>query len=630
MVTRRQVLLMGAAGGAAALVPVGWGAARDLTPRLDATAIPKYVTRLPVPGVMPALRTDGEADEYAVALRQFRQQVLPAPLPTTQVWGFGSAAHPGTFHYPARTVEARVDRPVRVTWLNELVDGDGRYLPHLLPVDPTVHWADPAGAGHAGTPSRYAGPVPMVVHLHGGHNREEADGYPDAWYLPTARDLPTAYARVGRSYAEFEARSVEAGGARWSPGAAQFEYGNDQRATALWYHDHCLGLTRLSVYAGAAGFYLLRGGDSDLPSGVLPGPADPGTDLGGGPYEIVLLIQDRSFRADGQLYYPDGLSGATGGVPRWQPSFFGDTIVVNGATWPVLSVQRRRYRFRLLNGCNSRFLRVSVVTDPAVRPARPVLPIWQVGSDGGFLPEPVELGAVPLSIGARVDVVVDFSEVPPGTELYLVNEGPDGSQAHGDNPVEADPHTTGQVLKFVVTERTGPDRSVPPDQLRLPAPPRLGAADRVRRLALLHARSGDHGGGGFQPLLGVVDERGRGVPLTWDEPVTEQVELGATEIWELHNFTGETHPVHLHQVQFEVVGRGRSRIRPPGPTERGLHDTVPVFPGTVTQIKARFDLPGRYAWHCHILEHEDNEMMRPYVVLPAGAVEAGGGGGDRP
>ncbi|MFI9526849.1 multicopper oxidase family protein [Micromonospora rosaria] len=647
--TRRRLLLAGAAGSAAALVPAEWAVARSLAPPGPATApaavpllaagaVPKYVTPLAVPQVMPPVATGAGGDEYTIGLRQIRQQVLPASLPATAVWAFGSAAHPGTFRWPAPTVEARVDRPVRITWRNQLVDADGRHLPHLLPVDPTLHWANPAGGTEGrdsrsaarATPQGYAGPVPIVVHLHGGHNREEFDGYPDAWYLPDARDIPAGYARIGTSYQEFEARFTErAGGARWSPGAARFEYGNDQRATALWYHDHCLGLTRLSIYAGAAGFYLLRGGDADLPPGVLPGSVpDPDDPAGARPHEIPLLIQDRSFRADGHLHYPyagpEGAGGSRDGTSAGgHPMVFGDTMVVNGATWPVLPVQRRRYRFRLLNGCNSRFLLVSIAAHPTARPARPVLPFWQVGSDGGFLPAPVEQGRLPLTIGSRVDVVVDFSDLPVGTELYLVNEGPDGPAGHsGQEPPVADPRTTGQILKFVVVERTGPDRSVPPEQVTLPAPPRLGPADRVRRLSLQHAGTAGHSG----PLLGVVDERGRGVPLPWDAPVTEVVGLGTTEVWELHNFTGETHPIHLHQVQFEVVGRGRSHNQPPGPAERGLHDTVAVFPGSVTRIKARFDLPGRYAWHCHILEHEDDEMMRPYVVVPAGAPQTGGGG----
>ncbi|WP_405095332.1 multicopper oxidase family protein [Micromonospora sp. NBC_01412] len=651
MVSRRGLLIAGAAGGAAALTPAGWAVAGSRpAPPLDPRGIPKYVTPLPVPRTMPRDLGGPDADEYAVAVRQFRQQVLPRSLPPTTVWGFGSAAHPGSFRYPGPTIEARAGRPVRVTWLNQLLDRRGRHLPHLLPVDPTLHWANPAGGDegrdHAGhfrrTPGPYLGPVPIVVHLHGGHNRQECDGHPEAWYLPSCRDLPSGYARYGSSYREFGDRYADYRGTRWSPGAATVEYANDQRATALWYHDHALGLTRLTMYAGPIGLYLLRGGDADLPPGVLPGaatgqPIGPAGGSARGHHEIPLVIQDRSFTADGSLHYPasraefDGRPGRyapeTDVPPMWHPAVFADTIVVNGRTWPVLEVERRRYRFRLLNGCNSRFLLLSVAAHPTVRPARPAVPFWQIGSDGGFLPAPVRLGKLPLGGGSRVDAVVDFSDVPAGTELYLVNEGPDGLPGRPEADFEpADPDTTGQVLKLVVTEATGPDRSVPPDQLDLPSSRPLGPAERVRRLSLNETMSTSPGAGPVAALLGTVDRDGRAVPLRWNAPVTETPRLYGTEVWEFHNFTPAAHPIHLHQVQFELVGRGPTGQQPPGPAERGWLDTVAVFPGEVTRIKARFDLPGRFAWHCHLLEHEDNEMMRPYDVVPSGGAPTGDGG----
>ncbi|MFJ5602073.1 multicopper oxidase domain-containing protein [Micromonospora parva] len=206
-----------------------------------------------------------------------------------------------------------------------------------------------------------------------------------------------------------------------------------------------------------------------------------------------------------------------------------------------------------------------------------------------------------------------------------MNEGPDGMYAGGRPGVDfppADPQTTGQVLRFVVTDAAGADPSVRPEQLRLPAHPRLGAAQRVRQLSLNERGSG----GSMVMLLGVLDERGRGLPLRWSDPVTEQPTLGDTEVWEVRNFTRHVHPVHLHQVQFELLGRGHSGRAQPGPADRGLMDTVLAYPWEVTRIKAHFDLPGRYAWHCHLLEHEDNEMMRPLNVLPRGGAEAGDGG----
>ncbi|MFC8299466.1 multicopper oxidase family protein [Micromonospora orduensis] len=633
MVSRRRLLAAGAAGGAVVLVPAGWtasGRALAAGP-LDAGDIPKYVAPLWIPPAMPPVATDPERDTYVIAVRQFRQQILPPSWPRTTVWGYGSTAHPGSFGYPSPTIMARVGRPVRVTWVNQLVDDRGDHLPHLLPVDPTLHWANPPG-GRAGRdrhgrrdgdPRGYRGPVPQVVHLHGGHSTQESDGHAEAWYLPVTRDLPPGFAVAGSAYREFRSRFAETSGLRWAPGSATFEYANDQRPCTLWYHDHTLGLTRENVYAGPAGFYLLGGGD-DLPDGVLPGPA-PALDEPSGArhHDIPLLIQDRSFNADGSLRYPGGHS-SHGDDPRWTSQFSGSTIVVNGRTWPTLTVQPRRYRFRLLNGCNSRFLMLSVVANATARPARAVLPIWQIGGDGGFLPEPVPHERVILGPAQRVDAVVDFTDVPAGTELYLVNEGPDWAYRGGRPGVDfppADPRTTGQVLRFVVTEAAGVDTSVPPEQLRLPSHPPLGPAERVRRLSLNERMSGGSGA----MLLGVLDERGRGLPLRWSDPATEQPTLGATEVWELRNFTRHVHPVHLHQVQFELLGRGRSGRSLPGPGDRGRIDTVLAYPWEVTRIKARFDLPGRYAWHCHLLEHEDNEMMRPLTVLPHGGAAAGDG-----
>jgi bilirubin oxidase len=591
------------------------------------------VTPLVIPPVMPpAAKDDGygpRVDRYRIGIRQFAQQILPPGLPRTRVWGYGSLKQRNTFNFPAFTIEAKVDRPVRVTWVNDLTDGNGNYLPHLLPVDPTLHWANPPG-GVSGrdsrptfttTPGPYRGPVPIVTHLHGGHTTEESDGYAEAWYLPDAKDIPEGFATVGSFYDEFRTKFAELHGVRWKPGTATFQYANDQRATTEWYHDHALGITRLNVYAGLAGFYLLRGGKSDLPKGVLPGPAPalgdrPGTRY----YEIPIAVQDRSFNADGSLFYPDSrafFDDASPYIPDgpfppiWNPEFIANAIVVNGNTWPVLEVEPRRYRLRLLNGCNSRFLILNIVSDPlAPRPAPVALPLWQIGNDGGFLPAPVELRQLLMANAERADVIVDFTGLREGTELYLINEGPDGPFTGGDF-VPADPATTGQVMKFVVGQLTGKDKSVPPDQLKLPFVKPLGPPSVTRRLSLNEMLEDDKP---VELLLGTVDGAGDPVPLAWEDPITENPALNATEIWEFQNFTADAHPIHIHEVQFEVVGRGADGNQPPEPWELGTKDTVIAYPGQLTRVKARFDLPGRYVWHCHILEHEDNEMMRPYQV----------------
>jgi bilirubin oxidase len=330
--------------------------------------------------------------------------------------------------------------------------------------------------------------------------------------------------------------------------------------------------------------------------------------------------------------------------PIWNPEFFGNTMVVNGRTWPYLDVEKRRYRLRLLNGCDSRFLILRMSNG---------LPFWQIGADGGFLPAPVQLGQLLIAPAERADVIVDFSNVPAGTEIILENIGPDepfGGGVPGVDFVSADPGTTGKVMKFRVRNRTGFDFSRPPAQLRLPAFARLGAETNTRRLSLnedmsmtvcaeedgggnIVAASCATGGEPFGPTsarLGTLGADGIPVPNAWMDAVSENPILGSTEIWEIYNFTADAHPIHIHQVQFEVVNRQQLATdaegvatapatlvgEPIGPEawERGTKDTVIVYPGALTRVKAKFDLAGLFVWHCHILSHEDNEMMRPFEV----------------
>ncbi|HET7767654.1 MAG TPA: multicopper oxidase [Chloroflexota bacterium] len=635
-----------AAGAAAALAPgAAWAGTARMARRaarralaggsLDPTAIPKFVSRLVVPPAMPPAGTaaaPADVDYYEIAMRQLRQQVLPAPFPQTTVWGYGSVRHPDSFHAPSFTIEARHRRPVRVRWLNELLDGAGGFLPHLLPVDPTLHWANPPGgldgrdgeAAPAPGPARYTGPVPIVTHVHGIHATQESDGHPEAWYLPAARNIPARYATTGTYFDAYRQSSPL--GEQWGPGAAVFEYPNDQAAATLWYHDHALGITRLNVYAGPAGFYLLRGGEQDLPEGTLPGPAPragdpPNTRY----YEIPLAIQDRSFNADGSLFYPDSraffdaLEGPyipeSDVPPIWNPEFFGNSMMVNGRTWPYLEVEPRRYRLRLLNGCNARFL--------LLRFSRPGLRFFQIGGDGGFLPEVVPLDQLLLGPAERADVIVDFTGLAPGTQLLLENLGPDepfGGGTPGTDFEPADAETTGQVLQLRVVPLAGEDRSTPPERLTLPRPAAMGREAVTRRLSLNErmSRLGDHP---VEAQLGVVRD-GRPHALDWGDPLTEHAALDATELWELHNATADAHPIHLHLVQFEVVGRrplAGGAMSAPEPWERGRKDTVIAFPDQVTAVRAHFDRAGLFVWHCHILEHEDNEMMRPLRVGPAAA-----------
>jgi len=663
MVTRRQVLGAGAVAGAAVLIPAALRlstASADPVPggTLDPTSLPKYVTPLFVLPAMPtAPSTSNGLDTYSIAARQISQQILPSGSPATTVFAYGSASgSANTFHYPSLTIEGATNRPVRVTWANQLVDSNGRFRPHLLSIDPSLHWANPPG-GTSGrdsrptfttTPAAYRGPVPLVTHLHGAHVFEESDGYPEAWYLPDASNIPRGYATVGSFYDQFKSEANSRYGVTWAKGTATFQYPNDQRATSLWFHSHELGLTRVNVYAGLAGFYFLRGGSSDLPAGTLPGPAPkPGDPSGTRYYEIPLMIQDRSFNTDGSLFFPtsrDFFGDVPAGGPYlpttdvnpiWNPEFFGNTMVVNGRTWPMLTVEPRRYRFRLLNACNTRVVMLKVASNPtAARPAPAALPISVIGTDGGFLPKPVRLDSVTVAVAERFDVIIDFTGLPQGTQLYLINEGPDepfGGGSPGVDFTPADPGTTGQVMKFVVGTLHGTDTSCPVNQLSLPSITPIGNSTVTRRLSLNEMDSTTFPEAPNMGMLGTLNSDGTPNALHWGDAISEKVSVGSTETWELYNFTEDGHPIHIHQVQFQVVNRqtmqttasgavdingtaSKTKPRPPQSWETGFKDTVVALPGEVTRVKAKFDLKGRFVWHCHIIDHEDNEMMRPYQV----------------
>jgi len=306
----------------------------------------------------------------------------------------------------------------------------------------------------------------------------------------------------------------------------------------------------------------------------------------------------------------------------WNPETFGNVMVVNGQSWPETEVEPRRYRLRLLNASNARIMILELVANPtAARPVPPVLPFWQIGADGGFLPAAVPLPVLALAPAERADVIVDFTGIRPGTEIYLINAGPDPEPNHapGAGFTPADPATTGQVMRFRVVAPRGPDTSVPPEQLTLPAPPKPGPHTVTRTVSLNEDDSAVVPGGIMRAaMLGTVNADGTGNPLMWRDPVTETPAAGSTEAWEIHNFTEDFHPVHIHAVQFEIVNRQPfgGPAGPPFPGETGLKDTVLAFPGQITRVKARFDRPGLFVWHCHIIEHEDNEMMRPYRIVP--------------
>jgi spore coat protein A, manganese oxidase len=310
-------------------------------------------------------------------------------------------------------------------------------------------------------------------------------------------------------------------------------------------------------------------------------------------------------------------------------------MMVNGNTWPFQNVEQRRYRFRFLNGCDSRFLILDFSNIPGVE-------VWMIGNEGGFLAAPVNMTAINanqllLGPAERADVIVDFTNVPPGSYV-LGNVGPDApfSGLPVDPADVADPHTTGQVMQFRVGPALAPDPTTPPQFMTLPPIAPLPAATRTRPLALLEEVSEFFADAPAETVLGTVEGdpntgTGTWTPRMWSEPITENPAVGATEVWEFYNGTADAHPMHIHEVLFQLVDRQPilvdeankalqvvpgSQPTPPEPWENGWKDTVIAYPGEVTRVCMNFKTPGQYVWHCHIVSHEDNEMMRPYRVGP--------------
>lgn len=593
-------------------------------PTLNPLTIPKYVNQLVIPpSYAPTVVTDPEtgavvSHDYSVDTSQFMQQVLPAPLPATTVWGYGGMVQtPGGPQYfrnaPGATFEATRGVPVNVNWTNGITGS------HLFPVDPTLHWADPNGMGMPMPPfpayptgfAQAQSPVPLVPHLHGGEVRSDSDGNPEAWW--------TADGKTGPAYS-----------------GTTFNYPNTQPATTLWYHDHALGITRINVMSGLAGFYLLRDPDDTLASS-----------LPSGQYEVPLVIQDRSFNADGSFFF-DSVGVNPDIHPYWTPEFFGNVIMVNGGVWPNFNVEPRQYRFRVLNGSNARFYDLSLI-DP-VSGAR--VPFTQIGSDGGYLPAPVAMkNGMVIAPGERADILVDFSALAPGTRIQMQNS----AKAPYPNGAAADPKTTGQIMQFTVNNAPAVTPAALPAALNtIP----VLAPNKAERVLTLNEVMGPAG-----PVEALLNGQ------KWAAAATELPQVGSTEDWVIVNMTGDTHPIHLHLVQFQVIGRQsynitkytaawtaanpgmlpltvptvpvspatylKGRLRAPAANEMGWKDTVQANPGEVLRIRVRvapqdavgaapgvnlftFD-PGigpGYVWHCHILDHEDNEMMRPMVITP--------------
>lgn len=749
--SRRDLMKIGGLAGAAAVigfeVPSLFQRA-NASVQVPQTALPgaeisKFVSALPT---FVGRRATGTS--LQVGMFEFQQNVLPdafyTPLAApfnggTYLWGYavGPVGASPSPQYPGVTVEAQRGTPTTVKYVNNLPSSP--VLRQYLTIDQTIHWADPLQQGMRMAP--FTGPVPTVVHLHGGENQSTSDGVPEAWFTNNGLHGKGYFTTV-----------------RTGRNAAVYCYPNNQQATTLWFHDHALGITRINVFSGLASFYFIR-------DQFDTGRADNPLRLPAGGQEIELMIQDRQFDTSGQLLFPDGANNPSlvDGPPSnpkihpfWIPEFFGDTMLVNGRTWPYLAVEPRRYRLRIVNASNARFVRMGLVdaTSGATGPA-----MFQIGTDGGLLDTPVTLlgQTEPVSDGTptpstrlflapseRADLIVDFTG-QQGRSFTLTNDAqvpfPSGSSLDPADP-------TREIMQFQVTlPLSSPDttynpatgaplrggRNQEPAIVRLvnPATGALAAGvapSNTRQLVLFEFEdpfgnggnaqgtpvvdlinnskwTGRRDGGGSLPIPGATpDQNGQGLFMT------ELPRVGSTEIWELLNTTVDAHPIHVHLIQFQLLNRqavvidpntgqptyldawaaafpggtfngeaadgtwspitypagtiipgygppGNYFVRnadgalggnpafspfltgaviPPNPSEAGWKDTAKVFPGYVNRYAIRWApqataingvQPGQnlysfdptvgpaYMTHCHILDHEDNEMMRPYLPV---------------
>jgi spore coat protein A len=687
-------------------------------------AIPQFVQPLPVlsvssfpghPAGSSSIATAMGSQPLTIRMCEFWANVLPpgtfAPgvQPKTRVWGYiqGNQCPPNgpndpaldTYTGPVIVSTRGVATPI--TFVNDLGATDTtQVLAYKYSTDQTLHWADPLGGGmnmcnHApGFPAfgsdcaqNYAGPIPAVVHLHGGEVPPELDGGPDAWFTSDG-------AYQGHGYYSFAGAASN---------EAIYKYPNTQEASPIWFHDHTLGATRLNVYAGLAGAYLVTDPGLNLPSN-LQGPADI----------VPVVIQDRMFDTNGQLFFPaDSAGGVLSSLnpehPYWVPEFVGDTIVVNGKAWPYFNVQPKRYRFLFLNGSNARTYEMSLQS-----------PMYVIGTDGGYLDTPVPVQKLVMQPGERYEVIIDFAGFA-GKNLILTNTGrtpyPKGAAPQGS--------TLGRIMQFRVGPGLVTDTSYNPalgtplragnqtiKRLVNPATGTLAVtAQKARQLTLnevmgmpqtvinpVTGLTTKYPGGPLEILVNNTKWSGESprpygdfTPISVGSNTTFYSELpqeGDTEVWEFVNLTADAHPMHLHLVQFQIINRQsfntnkytkayatafptgvfqpgfgppkdyraasnplsggkdggnpditpylQGPVQPPAPQEAGWKDTIMVPPGMVTRIAVRWaptDLPTNaaasalyypfdpsgnsqhgYVWHCHIVDHEDNEMMRPDLV----------------
>ena len=616
---------------------------------LDPNTVPKFVNQLSRPPVFVPVGTKFDRSIgrdiplYEVVENTVFQQILPPGFPKTKIYGYGgqvNTAKPGepqkidtVFSTPGPTFEATSNRRIFVHYINNLSG------PHMFPVDPTIMAANPNNAPIPTAPFKpfpggypeFQSPIVTVPHLHGGVTPSDSDGFPESWFSK-------GLVKTGPTFTK-----------------TTFEYFNGQLPTMLWYHDHALGLTRLNLAAGLEGMFIIRDPRNDNVAPLLPS----------GEFEVPLMITDKAFNTDGSIHFTT--VGDNPDIhPYWDPEYFGDEIMVNGKVWPNMNVQRRQYRFRIVDGSNARFYNLSLSNG---------MPFTQIAGDGSYLPKPVTLTSVFLAVCERADILIDFSNVKPGTKIVLQNSA-NAPFPGGDAPDA----NTSVVMQFTVKDTPAVHPQPLPDTLitipTLVESPNIGNPKLFTLNEQEDPVSGD-------PLGVFIDGR------HFDEPITELPRVGTTETWYIQNLTEDAHPIHIHLVEFQLESRQvieRDRFKayweslngtalpldhapiranveipvdtgdgtgvrdflfdqetglptqpiPPSPSESGWKDVFIAPPFMITRLTIRFapqsvkeaDLfPGKntfpfdpttgpgYVWHCHILDHEDNDMMRPMAIV---------------
>jgi FtsP/CotA-like multicopper oxidase with cupredoxin domain len=761
----KRALIYVAIAGVLGIAGTPPAAAQGVQIPMDPASIPKFVNELPLLGPTGLPVLDGTTPSI-VSICEFQTQILPPPFGKTWVWGYqigDTCVQKPNHSYIGPVVVALRGTPTQMTFINQLGNSwQSNVLAYTQNTDQTMHWADPLNAefnqcaktlslyGEAPVgecANNYVGPIPAAVHLHGGEIPPNLDGGPDSWFtgngryrghgyytrevnaLPTlphtdfpigvmVRDIPSGDYYVNKQNDKWKKVSKKN---KTTIDRATYVYPNTQEAANIWFHDHVLGFTRLNVYAGIAGAYVITD-----PANVHQFLQDP-TEL------VPLVIQDRMFDTNGELYLSSPGGNTTPEHPFWVAEFIGDVAVVNGQAWPTLKVEPKKYRFLFLNGSNSVGYNLFVEN---AQNGQPGPPLWVVGTDGGFLNRPAMAynpGFNPQSPsygtpnaklvgeklvllpGERYEVIIDFAGYA-GTTLEMRNDAWN-PYPFGDAPpiaqimqleVVTDPSQATAGLKATNFDPTSMIPRVHPIVDLTP----LAQNPTVYRQLTLNELESTISGAPLEALLN--NTKWDGMQVIEDGPpntittrgdfvqsgdysvptfYSERPDEGSMEVWDIINITADAHPIHLHLVQFQVLERipfddlayfdayeaafvanmnpgympaygppnnynipnlagaiggnpdpmpfeialsARGPRRGPEPHEAGWKDTVVTYPGEITKIAVRFaptDIPNDvtdpaalgypfdpddghgYVWHCHILDHEDNEMMRPTEVL---------------